>query len=100
MSMQVTEAPVLSAAIAAGATGPTVIKGSAGIYYGVLITSVGVGIPTIFDNASAASGKIVGMTIASAPLGFANCPIQGVMCANGITVLGGATMPGMTVYFS
>jgi hypothetical protein len=99
-SIPVAQVAAASVAIAAGAAGPTVIKGSPGTYYGLLITSLGVGIPTIFDNASAASGKIIGMTIASAPLGPVPAPMQGVSCANGITVLGGATMPAMTIFFS
>lgn len=88
-------------AIAAGAAGPTVIKSSAGVVYGVLLTSSAAGVPTIFDNASAASGKIVDIIAGGAAIGtLSSLPAGGVSCANGITALGGATMPAMTVFWN
>jgi len=90
-----------SAIIAAGAAGPTVIKGSAGIFYGALITSVGAGAPLGYDNASAASGNAISAVAASAAVGTRDTPPSvGVKCANGITFAGGATMPGMTIFYS
>ncbi len=86
--------------IAAGAAGPTAIKASAGVFFGILVTSVGVGTPQVFDNASAASGTIVGALPASAVIGLANSLMAGVKCMNGITVSGGATNPAMTIYWT
>src|SRR6266550_1157968 len=96
-SSTVAFAGVKATPIAAGATGPTVIKASAGIFYGFLVTTVGAGAPGAYDNASAASGTVVGMLTASAPLGYNVGPAQGVQCLNGITISGGATMPGLTI---
>ena len=86
--------------IAAGKSTATVIKGAAGTLYGILITSSGLGIPQIFDNASTTAGTIVGTLAASIALGLQLFVQQGVACANGITVAGGSTMPGMTILWS
>jgi hypothetical protein len=86
--------------IAAGKSTDTVIKAAPGTFYGIIITSVGVGGPLIYDNASTSSGTIVGSAIVSAPLGFISGPYVGIQCVNGITVKGGATMPGMTILWS
>lgn len=90
-----------SAVIAAGAAGPTVIKASAGIFYGALITSVGAGAPLGYDNASAASGSILSAMAASAAVGTRDTPPSvGSKFANGLTFAGGATMPAMTIFYS
>jgi hypothetical protein len=85
--------------IAAGATTATVVNANPGIFYGILITSVAAGTPHIHDNATVASGTTVGQVAASAPLGISQFISQGVRCVNGITVSGGATNPGMTIYW-
>jgi hypothetical protein len=89
-----------TAIIAAGAAGPSVIKASAGILYGVMITSIGLGAPGAFDNASAASGTPLWVASASAVLGLAPLPEGGAAFANGLTFAGGATMPAMTIFFA
>jgi len=89
-----------STAIAAAAAGPTVIKASAGTLYGILATTNAVGVPTAFDNASAASGKIIGIVGTAAIGANSNTPANGVNCTNGITMLGGASMPALTVFWS
>lgn len=89
---------VNSTAIAAGKTTDTVIKASTGVFYGVVITTVAVGTPTVFDNATAGSGKIVGIVPASAALGINQSIPAGITCNNGITVAGGATTnPAMLI---
>jgi len=87
--------------IAAGNVGNTIVKPGSGVYLGAKITSVGLGAPSIFDNgAGALSGTQLDAIVGSAALAFLSpVPLQGVKCLNGITVSGGATMPGMTVYF-
>jgi hypothetical protein len=86
--------------IAAGKSTDTVIKGSAGTFYGIIITTLGVAGPIVYDNVTTSSGTIVGSAIASAPLGFILGPPMGVQCLNGITVKGGATMPAMTILWN
>jgi hypothetical protein len=89
------------AVIAAGAAGPTVIKASTGIYYGTLLTTSAAGAPQAFDNAAAASGNIVAAIPASAAVGYRDAPpMVGERFVNGLTYVGGATMPAMTVFFS
>lgn len=93
----VTSAGVNATAITAGTATATVIKDSPGLFYGFVVTSIGVGAPSVFDNASTTSGTIVGQLPASAVLGPASGPSEGVRCENGITVSGGLTNPGMTI---
>lgn len=86
--------------IAAGTTQNTVIKSSPGTFYGVLVTSVGVGAPIVYDNNSTAAGTIVGILGPSAALGLSDNINLGIDCLKGIVVSGGATNPGMTVFWS
>jgi hypothetical protein len=86
--------------IAAGKSTDTVIKASPGTFYGIIITTVGVGGPLVYDNASTSSGTIVGSAIASAPLGFILGPNIGIQCLNGITVKGGSLNPAMTLLWN
>jgi hypothetical protein len=86
--------------IAAGTVANTVIKGSPGIFYGILVTSVGAGTPVVFDNATTNSGTPVGALGASAVIGLSGAIPDGVQCLNGITVAGGATNPAMTIYWN
>ncbi len=89
------------ATIAAGATGPTVIKATSGILFGVVATTSAAGAPLAYDNASAASGNVLAAIAANAAVGTgATLPGGGVKFTNGLTFAGGATMPGLTVFYS
>jgi hypothetical protein len=90
---------VHATAIAALKSTDTIIKASPGIFYGILITTVGAGVPTVFDNGAAGSGKIVGIAPASAVLGLVDNPDEGIECLNGITVGGNVLNPGMTIFW-
>lgn len=93
-------AGVQSVSIAAGTVANTVIKPSSGVLFGVCVNSVGLGIPQFFDNASLASGKVLGSLLASAPIGLAGIvPGVGAQFANGLVVSGGLTNPAITVFF-
>jgi hypothetical protein len=86
--------------IPAGKTTATVVAAVPGTLYGVTITTIGAGSPTVFDNASAASGLILAVLPASAPIGLSpEIPSVGATCVNGVTISGGATNPAMTVFF-
>lgn len=76
-----------------GVTTDTVIKASGGVYFGILVTGSGAGVPRVYDNDTEASGTIVGQ-LGSTP------PVQGVQCAAGITIAGGSTNPPMTVFWT
>src|SRR6266700_577886 len=95
----ITSTACKATAIAAGAAGPTVIKASAGFFYGILVTTVGAGTPQVFDNASTTAGTIVGALSASVAVGDYNAPSGGVGVSSGITVSGGATNPAMTIFW-
>jgi hypothetical protein len=82
-------------AIAAGVATDTVIKAAGGYLAGVMVTTQGTNAMVIYDNASAGSGKIIGVVAANAPAGppfFYHMP-----AANGITVLGNANNPAVTI---
>jgi len=83
--------------IAAGTTGPTVIK-STGLVslFGVVSDSTGTASVTFYDNASACSGTILYVTPATTSVGqiFALPPIWAV---NGITACGASGSPALTV---
>ncbi len=84
-------------AIAAATSAITVVKASAGRLCRVLITASGTGSVVIYDNASAASGTVIGITPANPALGTTyDFEMPAV---NGITVAGSATLPGITVSF-
>lgn len=84
--------------IAAGATGNTVVKASAGRLCRVLITTAGTATSVaIYDNATTASGTIIGEFSGSAALGSVfdfQMPAQ-----NGITVAGNTLSPAMTISY-
>lgn len=88
------------AVIAAGATGPTVIKGSAGVLFGVLLSTSAAGAPLGYDNATVASGNVIAAIAGTAPIGLALTYPQGVKFSNGLTFAGGATMPAMTIFYN
>lgn len=79
--------------IAAGTATDTVIKASAGVFFGILVTSSGAGIAQVYDDATTATGTIVGQ-IGAAP------PALGVNCQNGIVVKGDAANPAMTIFWT
>lgn len=92
--------PVQHTMIPAGTIANTVIKSSAGTYYGSLIVSVGVGVPQVFDNASLPTGDVIDTQPASAAIGIDHFFDDGIKCSNGIVVAGGATNPAMTIYWN
>lgn len=84
--------------IAAGAVANTVVKASAGRLCRVLLTSAnGAAAVTFYDNASTASGTVIGYIPASAAVGSLY-DFQ-MPAALGITVGGASTNPAMTVSF-
>lgn len=84
-------------AVAAGTTGATVVKSSPGRLCRVLITVTGTGSVTVYDNASAASGTVIGIT-PSAPAVGTTYDFE-MPAINGITVAGSSTLPGITVSY-
>ncbi len=82
-------------ALAASASSNTVIKASAGRLARVLVTVSGTGEMDIYDNASTNSGTKIGVVPASAAVGSVY-DFQ-MPAANGITVAGSASNPGVTI---
>lgn len=85
-----------STAIAAGTAGNTVVKASAGRLASVLVTTTGTNPLVIYDNASTASGTIIGALPASPAIGLY---VFGTPAQNGLTVAGNASNPGVTVFY-
>lgn len=82
-------------AVASGAATDTVIKAAAGLLARVLVTTTNTNAMVLYDNATAGSGKIVGIIPANSQAGAMfefHMP-----CANGITVLGNAANPAVTI---
>lgn len=75
----------------------TVVKSSAGRLCRLLITASGAAAVSIYDNATAASGTVIGITPTSPPVGTTY--VFEMPAVNGITVAGSATLPGITVSF-
>lgn len=84
-------------AVAAATSTNTVVKSSAGRLCRVLITASGAGSVTIYDNASTASGTVIGITPANPSVGTTY--VFELPASNGITVAGSATLPGITVSY-
>ncbi len=84
-------------AIAASVAGNTVIKASAGRLFTVQVTTVGTNAMSFYDNATTASGTIIGQLVASAPVGTYTFNTPAV---NGITAGGNAANPAVTVSWS
>lgn len=83
--------------IAAGTTANTVVKAAPGRLCRMLIAVSGTAAVTIYDNASAASGTVIGAAPASAAVGTS---YDFEMPASlGITVAGNAALPGITVSY-
>lgn len=89
---------VTTKAIAAATATPTVLKAGPGRLCQVLVTAVGTDAALVYDNASAASGTVIGAVPASAPVGSVYA-FQ-MPARNGITVAGSAAMPGLTVSYA
>ena len=85
-----------TAVIAAAASG--VIKASQGRLCNMLITVAGTAAITLYDNASAASGTIIGITPAVTTAGTVY-QFQ-LPAVNGIYASGGAGSPGVTIGFN
>lgn len=84
-------------AIVAAKTGVTVVKASAGRLCRVLVQStVATNAILVYDNASAASGTVIGAIPVGAAVGAYDFEMPAV---NGITVGGNSTNPAMTVSF-
>lgn len=84
-----------TSAIAAGATSPTVIKATAAILARVLVTALGTAAMSFYDNASAASGTVIGVVPANSQVGSVFTFLM--PCVNGIVASGNAANPGVTV---
>lgn len=87
----------LTSAIAASTSGPTILLTKAGKLGGVLVTANGTASETFYDNASACSGTIVGVTPTSVSAGSVITFSMPVL--NGITACGAAGSPALTVAF-
>jgi hypothetical protein len=85
--------------ISAGTATDTVIKGSAGVFYGMVVTTSAAGTPTVYDNASGHTGTILSMAPAST-IGVVAAPAIGVQALNGITVQGSASNPALVIYWN
>ena len=92
-----------NAGIAAATSGPTVIKASAGRLAKVLITTAGTtGTETFYDNASACSGRVIGVaagTTANAAAVAGYTYELSMPAANGITACGGTGSAAVTVSY-
>lgn len=85
-------------AIASGAAANTIIKASAGRLFRVMVTTQNTNQMNIFDNSSSGTGTIIGLIPANADVGSV---FEFAMPAvNGITVLGNAANPGVTISWS
>lgn len=86
-----------STAIAAGNAANTVIKGSPGRLARILVTATGTSEMDVFDNTTTNSGTKIGVVPANAAVGtIIDCQAPAL---NGITVGGGASNPGVTIFF-
>lgn len=75
----------------------TVVKASPGRLCRILITAAGAAPVVVYDNASSASGTIIGITPADPAVGTTfrfDMP-----AANGITIAGSGTLPGFTLSY-
>jgi len=84
-------------AVAASTAVNTVVKGTPGRLARVLVTATGTASLMIYDNATTNSGTIIGILPASPTVGAVYD--FGLPAANGITVGGSSTNPGVTISF-
>ncbi len=87
--------------IASGTTDDTIISDEVACLYGCCVLEVGAGAVLLFDSTSATSGVPFTVVPSSAPLGpLPGYPAIGITLVNGLVVKGGASNPGMSIYFS
>lgn len=85
-------------AITAGVATNTVIKATAGRLARILVTATGTNQMNIYDNASGASGTIIGVVPASATVG--TVVELRMPASNGMVVAGNSANPGVTIAWS
>lgn len=83
-------------AIAAGETDNTILSDSGGMLASILVTEVGTADLVVYDNATTASGTIIGLVPANAPQGLYNFHTPAQV---GITVKGDTDAPGVTIFY-
>jgi hypothetical protein len=96
-SLQVSSGGLTATAVASGTSADTVIKATPGRLCRVLVTVTNTNPMNIYDNASAGSGTVIGCLPASPTVG--NVYDFQMPAANGITVDGHASNPGVTISF-
>jgi hypothetical protein len=91
---------IVTTAIAAGVTTDTVVQSFPNRrLVSILVTTLGTNAMLIYDNASAGSGKVIGVVPASSPVN--GIPLTPRMpAALGITVKGNAANPGVTISYT
>lgn len=93
--------PYNATPIAANTVGPTPVattaKPGTTRLFSILVTTVGTSPITVYDNPGSGSGTIIGAIPGSAAIGLypCNAPVS-----QGITVVGGAAAPAITVMWS
>jgi hypothetical protein len=93
----VDQAKGTTVAIASGTAANTVVKATPGVLLLVLVTTTNTNPMNIFDNASTNAGTVIGALPASPTVGTVFA-FQ-MPAANGITVGGSGTNPGVTISF-
>lgn len=89
---------VTSTAIASGHSADTVLSSNPGALGRVLVTTTNTNSMLLYDNASAGSGKVVGVIPANPTVG--NLYTFKMPTQNGLTVAGNAANPGVTVSYT
>ncbi|MFJ8309812.1 MULTISPECIES: hypothetical protein [unclassified Streptomyces] len=88
----------LSVSIAAGATGPQVVKTGPGRLGRIVLAAAnGAAAITVYDSATVASGPVIGVVPASAAAGVYDFQLP---ARSGITVGGASTSPALVVGYS
>jgi hypothetical protein len=88
---------IQSISVAAGVTSDTVICPNFGFLSSVLVVNAGSNQMQFYDNASAGTGKIIGMIPANEPA--CSIVLPKAPCANGITIEGNMNNPAVTVFY-
>lgn len=83
-------------AIAAGVTGNTVVSNASGMLSRIIVTATGTNKMNVYDNASAASGTVIGIVPANQAVDGKPFDLR-MPTSNGITVQGNVNNPGVTV---
>ncbi|MDE2104625.1 MAG: hypothetical protein KGL39_45740 [Patescibacteria group bacterium] len=92
--------PTANAAQPANTAGAVVVKNAPGYLFSATVTTLGTAALTIYDNASAASGRVLLTIPASAAVGTIYQFYLGAYAANGITSGGVASCPAVTFQFT